>query len=122
MRKFNFYLSWTPRTTPKISATHAPGSCLISTEVQKKKQFSSKMDDTLRRFMLNINISTLFSENTYQIIKDISLVNVDGDQCFILSSLHLRQIFNGDVNQCVQHLQEVLVGFLHHRLIVLRDV
>ena len=32
-----FYRSWTPKMKPRSSATHAPESGLISTEVQKSK-------------------------------------------------------------------------------------
>ena len=32
-----FLWSWTPRTTPRSSTTHAPGSCLISTDALSPK-------------------------------------------------------------------------------------
>ena len=35
MGNFKFYWSWTPRITPRSSATHAPGSGLISTDTAR---------------------------------------------------------------------------------------
>ena len=44
IRKLIFLWSWTPRTTPRSSATHAPGSGLISTDAlsPKKENFIKK--------------------------------------------------------------------------------
>ena len=50
---------------------------------------------------------------SYQVIKDISLVNVDGDECLKLGSLVLSELLGSDVNQGVQHLHEVLVSRCH---------
>ena len=35
-KNFIFYRSWTPRTTPRSSLSHAPGSGLISTDALQK--------------------------------------------------------------------------------------
>ena len=50
---------------------------------------------------------------SYQLVEDVSLVNVDGDQSFKLHSLHFGQIPSGDVNQLVQNVQEELVCLTH---------
>ena len=34
---FTFYRSWTPRMTPRSSATHAPGSGIVSTDALSLK-------------------------------------------------------------------------------------
>lgn len=46
-------------------------------------------------------------------------MDVDGDESFKLGSLHFRQVPCGLVNQCVQQLQEELIGLLHDFAVIL---
>ena len=54
---------------------------------------------------------------THHVIKDIPLVNVDGDEGLELHTLHLLQVLSGDCNEGVQHLEEVRIGLSHDLLI-----
>ena len=51
---------------------------------------------------------------THKVIEDVPLMDMDGDKGFELGSVHLGEVGDGDVNQCVQHDQEVLIGLFHH--------
>ena len=55
----------------------------------------------------------------HQIIKDVPLMNHDGDESFELGSLDFAQISCCLVNQCVEQLQEILVGLRHYFTVVL---
>ena len=55
---------------------------------------------------------------SYQIIKDISLMYMNSNQCLKLPPLHLGEIACGLLNQEVKELQESLVGLLHHLAVV----
>ena len=54
-----FLWSWTPRTTPRSSATHAPGSGLISTDALKSKfyQICLAFKGSNRKKCKNFNFS-----------------------------------------------------------------
>ena len=54
---------------------------------------------------------------TYQVIEDIPLVDVDGDEGLKLHALHLLQVLSGHSNEGVQHLKEVCIGLGHDLLI-----
>ena len=56
-------------------------------------------------------------EHSDQVIEDVSLVDVDGDECLVLDALHLAQVLSGHLDQCGQHIQEESVGLAHHLLI-----
>lgn len=49
-------------------------------------------------------ISFKKKKTSYQLVKDISLVNVNGDQSLELHSFHFCQVTCGDVNQLVQNV------------------
>ena len=49
----------------------------------------------------------------HQLIKDVPLMNMDGDECFKLGSLHFGQVPGGLSNQLIQKFQERLVGGHH---------
>lgn len=48
-----------------------------------------------------------------QIIEDVPLMDMDGDQCFILHPLEFGQVLSSDLNQGIQDVQEEGIG-LHH--------
>lgn len=50
---------------------------------------------------------------TYQVIKDISLMDVNGDEGLKLCPLIFGEILSGHIDQQVQDIQEVLVGIGH---------
>ena len=55
--------------------------------------------------------------HTYQIVKDVLLVDVDGDQCFVLSSLHARQFLRRDFDELVENVEEHVAGHRHDLLV-----
>ena len=61
----------------------------------------------------------MFHFFTYQIIEDVPLVDVYGDEGFKLGPFDLGEFARGLVNQCVQQLQKGLVRLLHHFTVVL---
>ena len=67
-------------------------------------------------FVILKSINTGWASN-YQIIKNVLLVYVYGDERLKLGALDLGQVGGGDVNQLVQQLAEPLVGRLHHLLV-----
>lgn len=50
---------------------------------------------------------------TYQIIKDVPLMDMNGDKGFKLDTFHLSQFLCSHLNQLVQHGQEKLVSLIH---------
>ena len=54
----------------------------------------------------------------YHIIKDISLVHMDGDESLKLGSLHFRQVAGSLINESVEELKEGIVGLLHHLAVI----
>ena len=59
----------------------------------------------------------LLRHATHQVIEDIPLVDVDGDEGLKLHTLHLLQVLSGHSNEGVQHLKEVRIGLGHDLLI-----
>lgn len=59
-----------------------------------------------------------YIQHTHQVIKYVSLVNMDGDEGLILGPLHSLQISCGHVNECVEQIKEELVGFGHDAPII----
>lgn len=47
---------------------------------------------------------------THQLVKDVSLVHVDGDERLILGPLVSAQISGRHVDQLVQEVEELLIG------------
>lgn len=62
--------------------------------------------------------TVLHHDHTHQVIKYVPLVDVDGDEGLVLGPLHSPQVSCGHVNQCVEQIQEQLVGFGHNAPIV----
>ena len=52
-----------------------------------------------------------------QIIEDVSLMNVDGDEGLILDSLNLTEVLSCHFNQCIEQIQEESVCLCHHFLV-----
>ena len=50
---------------------------------------------------------------TYQFIKNVSLMHVDGDEGFKLDTFYFSQFLCSDFNQLVQHVQEKLISLIH---------
>lgn len=53
----------------------------------------------------------------YQVIKDVFLMNVNGNECFKLGSLNTSEFLSRNVNQLVQYVKEFLIRRLHHLLV-----
>lgn len=62
---------------------------------------------------MNVKESVQGRPLTYQVIKDIPLMDVDGDKSLKLGSFILGEFLSGHINQHVQHVNEVLVGGCH---------
>ena len=58
-------------------------------------------------------------DRTHQVIKDVTLVHVDGDERLKLGSLHLGQLFRGLGDESVEQLQEGIIGGRHDLAVVL---
>ena len=58
----------------------------------------------------------------YQIIEDISLMHVDGDEGLVLNPLHLAQVLRRHGDERVEHLEEVGVGGSHDLLVAPRGL
>lgn len=56
--------------------------------------------------------------NTHQIIKDVALVYVNGDEGLKLDPGKLAQVLGGLLYQQVQHVQEPLVGGRHDLFVI----
>lgn len=69
--------------------------------------------------LFNITRTGHRSIATYQVIKYVPLMYVNGDESLKLGSLHLGEITGRLINQCVKQLQEALVGLLHHFSVIL---
>ena len=52
--------------------------------------------------------------STDQIVKDVPLVHVDGDERLKLGPVHFGEVARGLGDELVEELQEGLVGGLHH--------
>ena len=52
--------------------------------------------------------------STHQLIEDVLLVNVDGDECLVLGPLVSTQVPGRHVDQLVQKVQKLLIGGLHY--------
>lgn len=61
--------------------------------------------------------STCTSKETHQIVKNVSLMDMDGDESLKLHTLNLGQVLQGLVDQTIQHLQESLVSGGHDLLV-----
>ena len=57
--------------------------------------------------------------STHQIIKDISLMDVNGNKGFKLGPLNLGQVARSLINQQVQQFQESLISLRHHLPVIL---
>ena len=53
----------------------------------------------------------------HQVIEDVPLVHVDGDEGLVLDPLHLAQVLSRHGDEGVEHLQEVGVGGSHDLLV-----
>lgn len=60
-----------------------------------------------------INIKPYFSLSPHQLVEDVSLVDVDGDERLILGPLVSAQISGRHVDQLVEEVKELLIGRLH---------
>ena len=55
---------------------------------------------------------------SYQVIEDIALMDVDGDECFEFCPLHFGEVSCCLVDQGVEQFEEELVGLRHHFAVV----
>lgn len=55
---------------------------------------------------------------TDQVIKYVPLVNMNSDEGLILGPLHSPQILCSHIYQCVEQVQEMLIGFGHNAAII----
>lgn len=55
-------------------------------------------------------------------MKDIPLMEMDGDECFIFPPFYLRESLCGHINEHVEHLKEDLVSAVHDLLVLARAV
>lgn len=53
----------------------------------------------------------------YQVIKDVSLMHMNGNKCFIFHSFHFCQVMCCLFNQAVQHVKESLICSGHNFLV-----
>ena len=53
----------------------------------------------------------------HQVMKDISLMEMNGDERLELSSFNLGQVLRCHVNECIQHVQKDLIGGTHDLLV-----
>lgn len=51
---------------------------------------------------------------TCQIIKNISLMNMDCDEGLVLHAFGLRQILCRDADELIEHVQKALISGLHN--------
>lgn len=51
--------------------------------------------------------------STHQLVEDVSLVDMDGDERLVLGPLISAQLSGCHVNQLVEQIQELLIGRLH---------
>ena len=65
----------------------------------------------------SIYLSVYLAVPTYQVVKDVSLMHMNGDQRLEFSPLHLGQLLGGDVDQGVEQVEELLVGGRHDFLV-----
>lgn len=74
----------------------------------------SECMNSYKRFKYTVNHSgTVEADYTHQIIKDVFLVDVDGDQSLILGAFVPGQVSGRHINQLIQDVHELLVGSLH---------
>lgn len=59
----------------------------------------------------------LYQSTSYQVIKDVSLMDMDGHKGLKFRPLHLRQLLSRNIDQGVQQVQKLLIGGRHHFLI-----
>ena len=60
-----------------------------------------------------------YNQITHQVVKDVSLMHVNGDECFKLRSFNFCEFFCSLFDQHIQQFQERCVGLLHHLLVIL---
>ena len=51
-------------------------------------------------------------------MENITLMQVDGNVSFKLSTIHLGKVLRCDFNKLIQHVQKLLVGFAHYLLVL----
>ena len=54
----------------------------------------------------------------YQVVEDVALMQMDGDEGLKLPPVHLREVLRGHLDELVQHLQKLLVHFTHYLLVL----
>ena len=64
-----------------------------------------------------MGISKLTTHKTYQIIKDIPLMYMNGDEGFIFDSFKLGQVECCLFNKCVEQVKKPVIRDRHHFLI-----
>lgn len=57
------------------------------------------------------------SFNNYQVVKDVSLMKMDSDECLKLSSLDLGEVLCRHVDECVEYIEEDLISGAHDFLV-----
>ena len=67
--------------------------------------------------MLLINEVAITSSQPYQIMKDVSLVEMDCDESFKHATLDLCEVLGSHVNEHVENFQELLVNVVHDLLV-----
>jgi len=60
--------------------------------------------------------------HTYQIVKDVLLVDVYGDKRFVLRSLDARQFLRRDFNQLIENIEEHVACHRHDLLVSSRQL
>ena len=56
-------------------------------------------------------------KRTYQVMEDISLMEMNGDECLELPTTDLCQVSSGHIDESIQHLQEHLISTDHYLLV-----
>lgn len=67
--------------------------------------------------ILKNNILIKMYLELYQVIKDVSLMHMNGNKCFIFHSFHFCQVMCCLFNQTVQHVKESLICSGHNFLV-----
>ena len=55
---------------------------------------------------------------SYQVVEDVALMQMYGDEGLKLSAVNLRELLSCDLDQLIQHLQKLLVHFAHYLLVL----
>lgn len=68
------------------------------------------MTDTIKQYL---DVCLYVCSLVHQIIENVSLVDVDGDQRLIFGPFVPAQLSSGHVDELIEEVQELLIGRLH---------